>query len=143
GDWYRSLAKLRGKLAKCASDDGHVYPKDVGQCPWCRIEAGGGPAFFAAPGSTFEFDPSFDLAAVWRTITSIRPPPGANDLALPARTAAVTATAVPPAARFWAFGEPKPSPPAPELVLEELPPLPVYAPAPSSLHPPFEIEAEF
>ncbi|MEX0611288.1 MAG: hypothetical protein WD229_04135, partial [Pirellulales bacterium] len=33
-------------------DSVHVYSAELDECPWCRIEDGGGPAFFVAAGGT-------------------------------------------------------------------------------------------
>ena len=70
-DWAEALDALEGRLVLCGEDPRHVHA-GVGICPWCRIEAEGGPAFFLLPQGT---DPcAFDLAAAWKAIEAVRPP---------------------------------------------------------------------
>lgn len=45
-DWVVALESLLKNRKECQIDPAHVYFKQSQECPWCRIEASGGPAFF-------------------------------------------------------------------------------------------------
>jgi DNA-binding helix-hairpin-helix protein with protein kinase domain len=51
-DWINQLDVLMKRRKVCKFDQIHVYPVDSDECPWCRIEDAGGPAFFVAGGGT-------------------------------------------------------------------------------------------
>ena len=42
----------------CTFDPAHVFYSRLGQCPWCRIEDEGGPAFFVLDGAASIISPS-------------------------------------------------------------------------------------
>ncbi|MEN0111787.1 MAG: hypothetical protein AAF805_13795, partial [Planctomycetota bacterium] len=45
-EWVTDLeAVLRGRQT-CPIDESHTFPGTAQECPWCRIEDAGGPAFF-------------------------------------------------------------------------------------------------
>jgi len=70
-EWVQALDELEPRLVICGEDPRHVHA-GVDGCPWCRIEAEGGPAFFFLPQGT---DASaFDLDAAWKAIEAVRPP---------------------------------------------------------------------
>jgi DNA-binding helix-hairpin-helix protein with protein kinase domain len=52
-DWVQALEGLMRARKVCQFDPIHVYPAQLTDCPWCRIEDAGGPAFFVpASGAT-------------------------------------------------------------------------------------------
>jgi DNA-binding helix-hairpin-helix protein with protein kinase domain len=52
-DWINQLDGLIKRRKVCKFDQTHIYAIDAAECPWCRIEDAGGPAFFvASAGST-------------------------------------------------------------------------------------------
>jgi DNA-binding helix-hairpin-helix protein with protein kinase domain len=70
-EWVEALDELEPRLVICGEDPRHVHAGLDG-CPWCRIEAAGGPAFFFLPQGTDAG--AFDLEATWRAIEAVRPP---------------------------------------------------------------------
>lgn len=44
--WVMALENLLKNRRECDIDSSHVYYNGSKECPWCRIEANGGPAFF-------------------------------------------------------------------------------------------------
>ncbi len=50
--WAKRLDELIRQRATCSFDPTHIYYSRLRQCPWCRIEDEGGPAFFLADAST-------------------------------------------------------------------------------------------
>jgi DNA-binding helix-hairpin-helix protein with protein kinase domain len=51
-DWINQLEALMKRRKTCKFDAMHVFSAELEDCPWCRIEDGGGPAFFVAGGGT-------------------------------------------------------------------------------------------
>lgn len=45
-DWVVALEDMLRRRKECQFDPSHVYFSQARECPWCRIEASGGPAFF-------------------------------------------------------------------------------------------------
>jgi DNA-binding helix-hairpin-helix protein with protein kinase domain len=50
-EWAVRLDELIRQRAVCSFDPTHIYYSRLRQCPWCRIEDEGGPAFFVADAS--------------------------------------------------------------------------------------------
>ncbi len=50
--WVQGLEGLIGRRKNCSFDGSHVYFDQLQECPWCRIEDEGGPAFFVLGGSS-------------------------------------------------------------------------------------------
>lgn len=50
--WVQELESLMKRRRSCSFDPSHVYFSELDECPWCRIEDAGGPAFFVAGGGT-------------------------------------------------------------------------------------------
>jgi DNA-binding helix-hairpin-helix protein with protein kinase domain len=50
--WVQELEALMKFRRQCRFDTVHVYPAHLVDCPWCRIEDAGGPAFFVPAGGT-------------------------------------------------------------------------------------------
>lgn len=74
-DWINTLDGLRRSLVACSTNAGHKYLRDLGSsCPWCAIEADGGPDFFATFQSAVHAYTGFDLAKVWAEITAVPAP---------------------------------------------------------------------
>ncbi|TWT76959.1 Protein kinase domain protein [Posidoniimonas polymericola] len=44
--WVTALENLLKNRRECDIDSSHIYYNGAPECPWCRIEANGGPAFF-------------------------------------------------------------------------------------------------
>ncbi len=51
-DWVTQLEALMKRRKTCKFDAVHVYPAELDECPWCRIEDAGGPTFFVPAGGT-------------------------------------------------------------------------------------------
>jgi DNA-binding helix-hairpin-helix protein with protein kinase domain len=45
-EWVAQLDALLASRKNCTIDEAHVFYNRLDQCPWCRIEDEGGPAFF-------------------------------------------------------------------------------------------------
>jgi len=56
-EWAEQLDALIGQRRVCSFDQAHVYYSNLRQCPWCRIEDEGGPAFFVQDGSVSLISP--------------------------------------------------------------------------------------
>jgi len=56
-EWMVELEKLIKQRKNCSFDAAHVYYGGLSDCPWCRIEDEGGPAFFITSGSTTMVSP--------------------------------------------------------------------------------------
>lgn len=50
--WLSELEALIKNRKNCSYEAAHVYSAGLKECPWCRIEDEGGPAFFIASGGT-------------------------------------------------------------------------------------------
>src|SRR4051812_9290265 len=48
--WVQELEGLMKFRKACRFDPIHIYPAHLTDCPWCRIEDTGGPAFFVPAG---------------------------------------------------------------------------------------------
>jgi DNA-binding helix-hairpin-helix protein with protein kinase domain len=48
--WVEQLDALLKQRRPCTFDAAHIYYSKLSDCPWCRIEDEGGPAFFVADG---------------------------------------------------------------------------------------------
>ena len=75
--WIEVLAELEQSLVQCQYQKLHWHSVEAPECPWCTMERELGAQLFASddPAERLitSFDPGaggFDLAAVWRTITS-------------------------------------------------------------------------
>lgn len=44
--WVKALEEMLKQRKQCRIDPTHVYFNQASECPWCRIETGGGPSFF-------------------------------------------------------------------------------------------------
>lgn len=49
--WIQELEGLMRFRQTCKFDAVHIFPAQLHDCPWCRIEDNGGPTFFVAAGS--------------------------------------------------------------------------------------------
>jgi DNA-binding helix-hairpin-helix protein with protein kinase domain len=50
--WVEQLESLITRRKVCSFDGSHVFYDRLAECPWCRIEDEGGPAFFILGGSS-------------------------------------------------------------------------------------------
>lgn len=46
--WRSGLEALLTSVTSCSRDSSHKYPTSQARCPWCALEAQGGPSFFVA-----------------------------------------------------------------------------------------------
>ncbi|AGC43706.1 TPR repeat containing protein [Myxococcus stipitatus DSM 14675] len=91
-EWTRHLLGLLKQLRTCPKDANHRYPNHQNSCPWCKLLADGGPAFFlglnAVLHHTFNAR-AVDLDSLWAELSRI---PALNlpakPTASPARVAA-------------------------------------------------------
>ncbi len=72
-EWVTALKSLEAETRACNAVKGHKFHQSLTLCPWCAIEAQGGPMFFlgavlAATGGRFDVD------AIWREILALREP---------------------------------------------------------------------
>jgi DNA-binding helix-hairpin-helix protein with protein kinase domain len=49
--WAEELENIIRTRKPCTFDQAHIYNAQLKECPWCRIEDEGGPAFFVLGGS--------------------------------------------------------------------------------------------
>lgn len=56
-EWVTQFDALIKQRRSCSFDAAHVYYSQLAQCPWCRIEDEGGPAFFILDGSASLISP--------------------------------------------------------------------------------------
>lgn len=77
-EWMGALDRLRDSLDTCAAN--HRYPQAVARCPWCEIEASGGPSFFRPRGS---FPLTFSAARYVQAVEAIPRPISTPEIALP------------------------------------------------------------
>jgi len=56
-EWVEQLDLLLKSRQGCTFDPAHVFYSRLGQCPWCRIEDEGGPAFFVLDGGASIISP--------------------------------------------------------------------------------------
>ncbi|QDT74594.1 Protein kinase domain protein [Lacipirellula limnantheis] len=56
-EWIQQLDALLAERKGCSFDPTHLYYSRLSQCPWCRIEDEGGPAFFVLDGSSSIISP--------------------------------------------------------------------------------------
>jgi DNA-binding helix-hairpin-helix protein with protein kinase domain len=56
-EWVEQLDNLLTQRQGCSFDPAHLYYSRLAQCPWCRIEDEGGPAFFVLDGSSSIISP--------------------------------------------------------------------------------------
>lgn len=47
-EWIKALDDLARQITPCEADPGHYYFAGLSNCPWCRIQRGGGPAYFSS-----------------------------------------------------------------------------------------------
>jgi DNA-binding helix-hairpin-helix protein with protein kinase domain len=77
-EWAGALEGLAGQLTTCARHGGHHYPRTLGACPWCAVEATTKLVLFngavTAPGAARP-GVAFDLATIWAAIAAV-PDPG-------------------------------------------------------------------
>jgi DNA-binding helix-hairpin-helix protein with protein kinase domain len=89
-EWVERLETLMRRRKICGYDTIHVYFNQLHDCPWCRIEDGGGPAFFV-PASGQSAVSADRLAALDDRIWDLReytfPELAADRLALPSMPA--------------------------------------------------------
>jgi DNA-binding helix-hairpin-helix protein with protein kinase domain len=50
--WVEEFDEVIQRRKACTMDQAHIYYGPARECPWCRIEDEGGPAFFVLGGST-------------------------------------------------------------------------------------------
>ena len=71
-EWFEMFRYLEHNLRTCGQESSHKYFGGLADCPWCVQERQSGVMFFigrAAAGRV-----TFDLAVVWKRITSVSPP---------------------------------------------------------------------
>jgi DNA-binding helix-hairpin-helix protein with protein kinase domain len=85
--WVEQLEALMKRRKACSYDAIHVYFSQLSECPWCRIEDSGGPAFFVPSAGTSGV--SEDRLAtlddrIWKLKDVVFPELTAERIALPA-----------------------------------------------------------
>jgi len=75
--WVGLLKAVESNLAMCSADKSHVYPRQLGGCPWCKLERTMGRSLFPAqftPGG-----PIMDIGQLLTAIKTMPMPPRAPD----------------------------------------------------------------
>jgi len=72
--WLEGLKRLRKELVACAADPSHHYHRELGACPWCRLEAATRQRYFGAPLPATGSTQPVDVDALWRPIAAIAAP---------------------------------------------------------------------
>ena len=76
-EWVKSLEVLNSSLKPCSLTISHQYPSALSSCPWCEIEAATGARLFGHRLSATAATGTLDVAALWRAIELVQPPPKA------------------------------------------------------------------
>jgi hypothetical protein len=74
-EWSSALRSLSQNLTKCNVNAGHHHLKSLSACPWCKLEKETGVKLFLGVILQNLGQRGFDLAKVWREISSIVLPP--------------------------------------------------------------------
>ncbi|TDW31871.1 DNA-binding helix-hairpin-helix protein with protein kinase domain [Rhizobium azibense] len=69
-DWVRMLKNAEAILAICTVDKSHAYKRDVGSCPWCKLEHSMGRSLFPA-----QFSPTAPIMDIGQLLTAIKTMP--------------------------------------------------------------------
>jgi DNA-binding helix-hairpin-helix protein with protein kinase domain len=83
--WISALESLKAGLRACSIASWHRYPRELGCCPWCAVEAQTAVRLFGQRIPVFGPTGTIDISKLWEAITTIRDP-GA-DPALPSERA--------------------------------------------------------
>lgn len=78
--WITALDNLKVGLQTCSNASWHQYPKGLGSCPWCDIEAQI-PVRLFGPGIPDDLAGTIDVGTLWQVIEAVRGP--GPDPALP------------------------------------------------------------
>jgi DNA-binding helix-hairpin-helix protein with protein kinase domain len=93
-EWISALDQLGQELAVCSRHTGHKYFKQLPQCPWCEILAGGGPDLFVSVNVLGRVAEQFDLEGIWKSIQAVRIPIEMPQVAPVVATLRIPATGV-------------------------------------------------
>ena len=67
--WLTALSQLQGSLRTCSTEEVHLYPGHLTQCPWCTLEEQTATALFVERvPATFLTPKYFDITSLWNTI---------------------------------------------------------------------------
>src|SRR5262249_25118980 len=69
--WKPPLTTFRDSMVGCRVDTKHVFPKQVGACPWCDLFSKTSVFFFLPGTPSLAGRVQFDLLALWAQIESI------------------------------------------------------------------------
>lgn len=71
--WVTALENLKAGLRSCSEASWHQYPRSLGSCPWCAIEAQVPVRLF---GQRMTAGPTgvVDVGALWQVTTAVRDP---------------------------------------------------------------------
>lgn len=75
--WVTTLEKLQASLRQCSAASWHHYPRELGACPWCAVEAQTSVRLFGQRIIVDGQTGMVDIAALWQSIVAI-PRPGNN-----------------------------------------------------------------
>ncbi len=71
-EWIDALLRFGNELGTCNKNNGHIFRKSMGTCPWCEFESKIQIIIFLPHG---DIVPStFDLLSTWTRIKQITPP---------------------------------------------------------------------
>lgn len=125
-EWRLAIARSKNRLARCHTDSSHIHYNGLAYCPWCRIEQGGGPAFFTSVSATLTFEGAFNFAAVWARIQAVRLPPPPEAFIWPTPPKNIAGAPIPTDARWEDLGALRPEPVAPFSEVQPLPAIPIF-----------------
>lgn len=75
-EWHEALSRLEEGLSGCDVHAAHVYCRDLGACPWCRLEEAWRVSLFPSgrPRRERKRKPPPDVGEIWAPVAAVRPP---------------------------------------------------------------------
>jgi DNA-binding helix-hairpin-helix protein with protein kinase domain len=73
-EWREALDTLRSELRACTRYSGHKFHASLTTCPWCAMEAAGGPDMFISVNAAIRAATGFDLQTLWEEISRVQRP---------------------------------------------------------------------
>lgn len=85
-EWYEALKELEDSLTPCPDNGGHVFWRELKQCPWCELESKWNVPLFLPSLPTLSTGEPIDSEAIWNRVNALAipnqiPPPEVVDYA--------------------------------------------------------------
>jgi len=72
--WFEALENLLAKQTTCRTQPGHAYFNGLSACPWCEIQARGGPDYFVSVLYRAQARQVFDISTFWASVLAVAEP---------------------------------------------------------------------